>query len=84
MTPAELMAEEMFFQNVCDIVENETETGTTFGRLSLVLRRCVGKAESNPEEATRQLAHVRRIGLEDTDQNALIKILTDFKTNMTT
>lgn len=30
MTSAELMAEEMFFQNVCDIVENETETGTTF------------------------------------------------------
>jgi len=33
MTPAELMAEEMFFQNVCDTVENETETGTTFQTL---------------------------------------------------
>ena len=33
MTPAELMAEEMFFQNVCDIVENETETSTTFRSL---------------------------------------------------
>jgi len=33
MTSAELMAEEIFFQNVCDIVENETETGTTFRSL---------------------------------------------------
>ena len=30
MTSAELMSEEIFFQNVCDIVENESETGTTF------------------------------------------------------
>jgi hypothetical protein len=33
MTAAELRAEEMFFQNVCDSVENETETGTTFRTL---------------------------------------------------
>jgi hypothetical protein len=30
MTPAEVMAEEMFFQNVCDNAENEIEAGTTF------------------------------------------------------
>ena len=30
MTTAEILAEEMFFQNICDRVENETEAGTTF------------------------------------------------------
>jgi hypothetical protein len=30
MTTAEILAEEMFFQNICDTVEHETETGTTF------------------------------------------------------
>jgi hypothetical protein len=30
MTTTEILAEEMFFQNICDTVENETETGTTF------------------------------------------------------
>ncbi len=30
MTTAEILAEEMFFQNICDMVENETEAGTTF------------------------------------------------------
>jgi hypothetical protein len=38
------------------------------------------KPNPTPEEATRQLAHIRRIGLEDTDQNALIDVLTEFKT----
>lgn len=30
MSQAELKAEDMFFKNVCDTVENETEDGTTF------------------------------------------------------
>lgn len=38
------------------------------------------KPNPTPEEATRQMAHIRRIGLEDTDQRALIDTLTDFKT----